>query len=723
MITGKSWEKILIVTILWSLSLPHRSHVFTQGRAVVLAESGVNRSEASRNMVGYEELRGQAGKLRAGDYAGILNQSGNGKIPDRFRDFELFLTGLAAYEVGEFELGEKTRTRLISEHPESFLGEYLTIDAAYQITKVGRLDEARIIFGNGARNEPFFHREGSRFFYVRGKILLAEGKELKGVESLVACVSRYPGTEPAMFAEKIALSMLVKKGRGKGRKDFGRLALKLGKALSGEGKFQEAEKVLESWRGRAGKRERGTFDLALANALRRMNRYSEAIQILTSRVDGEPRAVTAQKMFFAGIYNWYRGKTDEAEKMLAGVLKEFGRTEAAYKAAYNLGRISEENGRLEDAFTYYRIASKPGGSDADHEAAFRMGLVKFLGGAYDEAERVFSENLDRFPDEEHFFRNLFLKAYTLEKKGETIRAESIFQRILSEKKGGIYYFLSLRKLGKFGGWNAIGNVPFKEITSEVFIERFIQGRKGDTAENSRLERALMFQRLGLYAFSLEELSKANPDGFIPAGDRRTVHPAVSAYLSGNFRRGIELSHMQSSVRGINGIHYLDSPYYLQYPAISLVINGAGRGDLNPFFLHSILRQESLFDYGVVSPAGAIGLGQIMPQTGRWIARQKGIKNFTMELLFDPITNSSFATFYLDHLIRLFGGDIVLATAAYNAGDAAAGRWRKKSGGDSYLYQEVIGYEETRKYVRKVFMNYLYYLNLYGEGWADSATVQ
>jgi soluble lytic murein transglycosylase-like protein len=36
---------------------------------------------------------------------------------------------------------------------------------------------------------------------------------------------------------------------------------------------------------------------------------------------------------------------------------------------------------------------------------------------------------------------------------------------------------------------------------------------------------------------------------------------------------------------------------------------------------------------------------------------------------------------------------------------------------------VIGYEETRKYVRKVFMNYLYYLNLYGEGWADSATVQ
>lgn len=722
MIAGTSGEKKspLMISICLFLIALHLSFSHAVGET---GDKGYLDNQRTTTEDLYRGVRKWVTRLRAGDYEGILEGPEAGSIPGDIEDFSIYVSGLAAYETGMFELGEDYRTQLAANHPESIFGYYLTVDAVYHLLKAGRLVEAKKLAGRKMKRTPVVHREGSRLLFLRGRLLLDADREAEGIGFLVQCVKRYPGTEPALLAEDIVLPLITQKGGTEGNGKLVQTALDFGIALAGEGKFQESANILDLWRKKAGVRIRGQFDLALADSLRRMNRYTEAIRILSGSAEGEPRPVVAKKRFFAGIYNWYRGRTEEAERILKGVLAEFGGTDSYYRAAYNLGRISEEKGRFQDAFAYYDTASNSKGRSVDHESSFRKGLAKFLLESYGEAEMVFTRNLERHKDEEHYFRNLFMKAYSLEKKGDSVKARAIYERIASEKKGGIYYFYALRKLGKFAGWKRVGTVPFRDVTSLGYLEMLLENKKKNGDDDRRLKRALIFQKLGLFAFSLEELASADPRSLVPVRAGRKIRSAIFAYASGNFRRGIELSVDGGQTLALKGVPFLDSLSYIQYPALPFVINREAGRKVDPFFLHAVFRQESLFEYGVVSNAGAIGLGQIMPRTGQWIAKQMRRNNFSMEVLFDPVTNSSFSSYYLGSLIELFRGDFILAAAAYNAGEAAAKKWRKKSGGDPYLFTEIIGYEETRKYVRKVFLNYLSYLRIYGEGWEDFPNVK
>lgn len=713
MITGNCGKEKLIVNLFWFglllfLLLSVAMHVggYSHGGE----EKGDFFSDAT-----FGELKKWVTMLRVGDYDGMLARPVSENM-EGLEDFDLFLKGLAAYEKGDFSLGERVREQLAALHRGSFFTRYLDVDAAFYLLEKGDVEAAKRLMGVRQKGEPLFHREGSRFLYVMGRVRLAEGKELPGVDFLVECVKRFPGTEPSLLSERLVVPLLLGKVNDQRAAGFAQAALKLGEALAGGGKFKEAASVLDPWRKRAGVGLGGKFDLALANALRRMNRYTDAISVLLEKGEGEPRDSVAIKLFYAGIYNWYRGSMGEAEKLLKRVLIDHGGTAAYSKAAYNLGRIKEEEGRFQEAYSYYQMVSDSDRNNLKPESSFRMGLVKFLARDYDLAEKIFSENAKRFDDEEDYFRNLFFKAYSLEKKGRLQSATSIYEQIAQEKKGGLYYFLSLEKLGRFDGWEVLGKVPFEDVTSAGLLESLARSRNDRPGDALLLTRAIVFQRLGLSAFSIEELSKAGPKVMVPPGTPRKARGAVSAYASGDLRRGIELSLRADFPLHGFGSRYLDSGIYVKYPALSFIGRGGVGENPDPFFLHAIIRQESLFDYSVISNAGAIGLGQIMPLTGKRIAKELGVDDFTLETLFDPITNAAFARFYLGSLIRRFGGNYVVAAAAYNGGEGAASRWRRKSVKDPYLFPEIIGYEETRKYVRRVFMHYLYYLKVYGKDW-------
>ena len=105
---------------------------------------------------------------------------------------------------------------------------------------------------------------------------------------------------------------------------------------------------------------------------------------------------------------------------------------------------------------------------------------------------------------------------------------------------------------------------------------------------------------------------------------------------------------------------------------------------------------------VSSHAGALGLMQIMPATGRYVAKKIGLKlNNTRDIL-DIDTNISLGTSYLRQMLETFNGNYMLATAAYNAGPNRAKRWAKERGClPADLWVEMIPFKETRKYVRRV----------------------
>ena len=118
--------------------------------------------------------------------------------------------------------------------------------------------------------------------------------------------------------------------------------------------------------------------------------------------------------------------------------------------------------------------------------------------------------------------------------------------------------------------------------------------------------------------------------------------------------------------------------------------------------YGIARSESLFMRDIRSSAGAIGVMQLLPETGRRTAREINYPYQGRNTLTDPASNIRLGTFYLGKMYQRFGEHAAPATAAYNAGPLRVEQWLPKFGSvDARIWIENIPYDETRKYVRRV----------------------
>lgn len=132
-----------------------------------------------------------------------------------------------------------------------------------------------------------------------------------------------------------------------------------------------------------------------------------------------------------------------------------------------------------------------------------------------------------------------------------------------------------------------------------------------------------------------------------------------------------------------------------------------RGQIDPYFLAALIRQESGFDRYARSHAGALGLMQLMPRTARQLAR------VSKKQLFWPKVNVRLGVKYLQNLLDRFDGDAELALAAYNAGPHRVKEWLSRYDVDNrMLFLDLIPFSETRNYVVLIGRNYYWYLNLY-----------
>ena len=136
------------------------------------------------------------------------------------------------------------------------------------------------------------------------------------------------------------------------------------------------------------------------------------------------------------------------------------------------------------------------------------------------------------------------------------------------------------------------------------------------------------------------------------------------------------------------------------------INSAAEETKVPaYMLFALARQESGFNATATSPAGAMGLIQVMPATAKETSRKYKIPYYNKRQLHDVNTNVPLGAHYYKGLIKRFGNNRILATAAYNAGPHRVSRWQKDSGGKLPfdIWISLIPFEETRSYVRNVLM--------------------
>jgi soluble lytic murein transglycosylase len=138
-----------------------------------------------------------------------------------------------------------------------------------------------------------------------------------------------------------------------------------------------------------------------------------------------------------------------------------------------------------------------------------------------------------------------------------------------------------------------------------------------------------------------------------------------------------------------------------------------QNNLDPFLVAALIRQESEFNVRVISHANAYGLMQVLPSTGRQLARELRIRRFSAHDLLTPNRNLQLGTRYFRWLLNSLGGREEEALAAFNAGKSRVDRWN--SWGpfrEPAEFVETIPFQETRNYVEIVMRNADVYRRLY-----------
>jgi peptidoglycan lytic transglycosylase len=149
--------------------------------------------------------------------------------------------------------------------------------------------------------------------------------------------------------------------------------------------------------------------------------------------------------------------------------------------------------------------------------------------------------------------------------------------------------------------------------------------------------------------------------------------------------------------------YLRSRYPLEYDQV--IRTYAAERHLDPALVAAVIYAESRFDPNVRSSAGAVGLMQLLPETGEFIARASGGTNFVKADLRDPDINVRYGTWLLDYLRTRYDGDVESALAAYHAGPTNVDEWLRNGSG--------IEFPETQAYVHEVLRVKQMYARAYG----------
>jgi soluble lytic murein transglycosylase len=138
-----------------------------------------------------------------------------------------------------------------------------------------------------------------------------------------------------------------------------------------------------------------------------------------------------------------------------------------------------------------------------------------------------------------------------------------------------------------------------------------------------------------------------------------------------------------------------------------------RNGLDPYLVASLIRQESEFNAGAVSPAHAYGLMQLLGSVGKENAKREGLRGFQTMQLLNPNINLQLGTRNLKGVLDRFGGQAEYALAAYNAGDMPVRQWMAVGDyKDIPEFVESIPYTETREYVQAILRNREMYRALY-----------
>lgn len=275
---------------------------------------------------------------------------------------------------------------------------------------------------------------------------------------------------------------------------------------------------------------------------------------------------------------------------------------------------------------------------------------------------------------------VYWQGRALSQLGRQQEARALFSRYAGQ--ASFYGILSAEALGQTVRWPASKRATSQELAN--------------VQANGGIRRALALWNIGMRTESVREWNWV----LRSADDRFLLAAAEYARSIDLYDRAINTAERTREQHDY-ALRYL-APYY---DTFSRYANDQG---LNLAWVYGLTRQESRFQPVARSGAGAQGLMQVMPATGKWIAKKQGWRDYDGSWLARVDTNIQVGCAYLRHIMDLLGNQMVVASAAYNAGPGRARRWQSSQPMEGAIYAETIPITETRDYVKKVMANSVLY---------------
>ncbi len=407
----------------------------------------------------------------------------------------------------------------------------------------------------------------------------------------------------------------------------------------------------------------------------------------------------------------YRSEKNEGA-MLGTVEKVAGKyalskwTEEALMATGNYYWVLLE--RSKAASYYVRILDNfPGGKNA-YNAEWRVAWVAYLDRApyADEKITIF---LRKYPVNGGAVNALYWLGRSAEQSGNPGHARAYYRKAVDRFPSTYFGQYAAERLEKLGP----GEEDPTEVLSQIPAAPVLRPFDEPIPVNA-LEHWNRAQALRTIAFDGSAELELKAAYTATASPRFLVEAAQAAFDQGHFAAGMAYGRL--AVPNFDSRKFSEVPpsvwkvlFPLPYQAI--LRREAERNDFDPMFAAGLIRQESTFQADIVSHANAIGLMQILPKTGRILAKQRKIK-FTNASLFDPNINIELGMLYIADLTRTTGGP-EYAAAAYNAGEDRIALWKSERNWDEVPeLVESIPFTETREYVQIVVRNAGMYRQLY-----------
>jgi soluble lytic murein transglycosylase len=451
-------------------------------------------------------------------------------------------------------------------------------------------------------------------------------------------------------------------------------------------------------------RPQALLNLAIARV--RLKQYDDAQASLGELVRNRAGSISQEAtLWLARVY--LRQNYDEpflalAREVETGLLS--GETKAKFLLLLALQHT--EQGRLNKALAAYREAAETKGANGvAAEALWQIGWLAYKDGRYTDAVHAFDESRRAQPVGTYAVAALYWKARSLDKAGDKVRAVEAVRGACSEAPNSYYC-----QRGRIrDGWNKI-----ETAGADVILPRSSESPEQGILGDMHYQRGVELRLLGWQREAAEEF--ATLTGRIGQERGAVLWLARLLNSTGEYHRALSLVRTFFSEILERGGNAVDRSFWeLAYPSgyVPAIQGLPGLNGMDPFLVTAVIREESAYNPIAVSSAGALGLMQVMPQTGQKVAVQVGDGPFTRDRLFEACFNIRVGSWYLRHLIERYGNNLAYSIAAYNAGPDIVSKWVQQFGGkDEDEFIESIPYSETRNYVKRVLRSYAEYKRIY-----------